>query len=135
MATRVPTATLSNGLRVANFSSPHPFTFSDGTVLDACSAERARELMLDHVESEFEKSKLINDEFSTWIDIKLEFKLSPAVDAEIGRLQQDETIDLIIVPLPVMAAIKSDHNFATKCRVVRVKDRVTKVIHHDRFCI
>lgn len=26
---------LSNGLRVANFSSPHPFTFEDGSVIPA----------------------------------------------------------------------------------------------------
>ena len=39
--------TLKNGLRVANFSSPHPFTFTDGTIIPAVEDEKARNLMLE----------------------------------------------------------------------------------------
>ena len=40
ITTQAPTAILSNGVGVANFSSPHPFNFTDGTVLDRCDSER-----------------------------------------------------------------------------------------------
>ena len=36
----MPTATLSNGLIVGNFSSGHSFTFTDGTMLAACEKDR-----------------------------------------------------------------------------------------------
>lgn len=36
----MPIVTLSNGIRVGNFSSNHPFEFEDGTILPACKSDR-----------------------------------------------------------------------------------------------
>ena len=47
-----PIVTLSNGLRVANFNSPHAFEFEDGTILSAVSNEIAEETKLDNEDVE-----------------------------------------------------------------------------------
>lgn len=125
-----PTATLANGITVANFSSPHPFTFDDGTVLPACSADHAREMMLNANEKFFEGIKGSQD-------VSLTFELNPTIVAHLNLLQHNQEIDVIIVPLPVLTAIKSAYMCSTwsKCRVVRVADRVTKTLHSGKFCI
>jgi hypothetical protein len=43
---------LSNGKRVANFSSPHEFKFVDGTILPAVSNEDAEKYKVDFIETE-----------------------------------------------------------------------------------
>lgn len=123
----VPVVTLKNGLRVANFSSPHPFTFDDGTVLPACSTERARSLMLEADELSTSQEK--------WTDIELSFVMSTTVGLAIDELQDDPDIDIILVPLPVMEALKNDGGGIGKCRVCRMADRITKVVCSDKFCI
>ena len=42
----MPITVLSNGIRVANFSSPHDFEFEDSSILKACSKERAEKLKI-----------------------------------------------------------------------------------------
>jgi hypothetical protein len=123
----VPVVTLSNGLRVANFSSPHAFTFVDGSVLPACSKERALRLMLDAHEHEEPGIKGTTD-------IVLEWAMSLAVKQELAALQARSDIDVIIVPLPVMTVMKDGKMPIGKCRVIRVADRVSKAVHVDRFC-
>lgn len=123
-----PIVTLSTGLRVANFSSPHEFVFTDGSVLPKCDAGRARALMLHSTEVEY------TDPLLPFTSIRLEFHLSPAVADEFLSMQNNPEIDIILVPLPVMMALKQDLCSLHKARVCRVADRVTKVIHHDRFC-
>ncbi len=45
-----------------------------------------------------------------------------------------EDIDVVLVPFPVMTALKDAGISIGKARVIRVADRVTKMIHIDRFC-
>lgn len=123
----VPKVSLSNGLRVANFSSPHAFTFEDGSVLEACAPERAKALMLESVETEVQNP-------GGWVDISLEWKLSDEVSDALIELEQDDEVDIFLVPFPVMTALKEAGRDVGKARVIRVKDRVTKEIHIDRFC-
>lgn len=118
--------TLTNGLRIMNFSSPHPFTFTDGTVLPAVDADTARALMLDFVEVEH-----IN---SGWTDVQLIFKLNAAVQAAINKAQASD-VDVVLVPLPVLSAVKAAGLPIGKLRVCRVADRVAKTICIDKFCI
>jgi hypothetical protein len=133
----MPTITLKNGLRVANFSSPHSFKFTTGEVLPACSAERATALMLTAVEKETVQDK--------WTDIHLEFQMSDNVAKELDRVDGFEVksdLDVILVPLPVRQAIgwfckiypERARGVWMKTRCIRVADRVTKQIHPDRFC-
>jgi len=122
-----PVITLSNGLRVANMSSPHPFNFTTGEVLPACSPEEANRLKLESVEVETPGIK-------GTIDISLRWRLSPAVAEHLAALEADPGVDVVLVPFPVMTALKEAGCPIGKCRVIRSADRVTKAIYPDRFC-
>ena len=122
----IPVVTLQNGIRVANFSSPHAFNFDDGTILPACSPERAKSLMLESTEREILRGR--------WTDIELEFSLSDSVRQAVKELELRTDIDIILVPLPVLQALEKAECYTQKCRVVRVADRVNKTIYSDKFC-
>ena len=124
----MPTATLSNGLVVANFSSPHQFNFEDGTILGACSPNRAKALMLESSEKETYNA-------GGWTDIQLQFKMSKVIMEAIVNSRCAMGIDIILVPFPVMEALKLENLPVGKMRVIRVKNRVTKEIFCDRFCV
>ena len=66
--------TLSNGKKVANFSSPHPFTFTDGSVIPAVSKEESERLKVTFIENEH------SDESG---DMSLRFELSRDVMFEM----------------------------------------------------
>lgn len=72
----MPWVWLSNGLIVANFSSPHSFRFTSGELLPACEEDRARGLMLDVTEVETPNPR-------GWTDIELRFELSDVVRGAI----------------------------------------------------
>jgi hypothetical protein len=133
----VPVVTLSNGVRVANFSSPHTFKFVDGTVLPACTPVRAQRLRLEAVETKLSHAKL------PVTDVLLDWRLTGQVMTALGELERREDVDIILVPFPVMTAYKTylfeqfghdDVPNVGKMRVIRVADRVSKEIHIDRFC-
>ena len=136
-----PVVTLSNGLRVANFSSPHSFKFTDGTVLPACTATRAQTLMLEAEELTL-KTYITQTNVSSngmhvhvpITDILLSWKMSDVVAEALVALQANADVDVVLVPLPVMTALKEYGHEPGKARVIRVADRVTKEIHIDRFC-
>ncbi len=128
--------TLSNGLRVANFSSPHPFTFTDGTVVPPVEDDLARRLMLDVGET------IQSERNRKFKSVKLEWGLSERVADEIDywfTFFAMKKVDVVIVPLPVMTALHSIWNeksiLKSPFRVIRVADRITKAIHTDTFCI
>ena len=121
-----PVVTLRNGLRLANFSSPHSFTFDDGTELPPCSPERAERLVLRACERETDRGK--------WKDIALGFTMTPVVMDELTRLEKSD-VDIILVPYPVMTALRECEVSLTKVRCVRMVDRVRKIASCDRFCI
>lgn len=123
-----PVITLTNGIRIANFSSYHPFTFTDGSVLPGCDPSRTRALMLESTEREYP------DPILPFTSIRLEFHLSPAVADEFLAMQNNPNIDIILVPLSVMEALKQDLVSLHKARCIRMADRVLKIAHHDRFC-
>ena len=131
---KMPIVTTKEGLRVGNFSSPHPFVFDDGTELPGCSPERARALMLDQVEVETRTSW-------EWTDIELRFEMSQSVLEALQEAQESKEVDVVIVPLPVMQAIKEmpgmtlDKLAGMPFRVCRVKDRVEKTIWSNKFCL
>jgi len=125
----VPIITLTNGLRVANFSSPHPFQFNDGSVLPACPPERAKELMLNAIEQEVPHPTVAGI-----TDIWLDWELPANMRDELAKLNAREDIDVLLIPFPVMTAIKNADLPIGKCRVIRVADRISKEIYIDRFC-
>jgi len=138
----LPSVVLSNGLRVANYSSPHPFTFTDGSVLPACSSARAKMTLLDASERELPRE--ING--IKIIDVVIDWKLTWFLEEEVDKItyaqyQQGFPWDIILVPLPFMVAVKKyiDRSFKDAglppFRVIRVADRITKEIHIDKFCV
>lgn len=132
MNTNPTIVTLSNGKRVANFSSPHPFEFEDGNVLPAHSPESANQLKVEFIE------KLINDDG----DVLLTFELSPAVNDEMTRwmtLYREGQVDVVFCPLPMITAIKgnwsTDWLYDTPFRAVRIEDRINKKVSIWKQCL
>jgi hypothetical protein len=132
----MPIITLTTGLRVANFSSPHEFRFTDGSVLPACEPARANLGKLNDVE--------VTEDRGRWVDIDLDFQMSDACLAmllEAEKLWRAGEVDVVIVPFPVLNALKASPVFDTAdsyghpFRTIRSADRVTKTNHHDRFCV
>jgi hypothetical protein len=149
----LPSVKLSNGLVVANYSSPHPFTFVDGSVLPACSKERAtltKLIVVEDVQTSFYKDpmqpkyestgKLIRVEH-----VKLNWQLTWFSKAEIDmfvKLQQYEHLPwhIVLVTLPFMTACKEYMGHAFKddivpFRVIHVADKITKEVHINKFYV
>ena len=132
MGINFPVVTMTNGLRIGNFSSPHPFTFDDGTVLPACSAERANLSKLDTVEIEKVGPS------GKWTDIEISFKLNDGIRAEIAAAQkaaEEGLVDVVLIPFPVLQAMREAGVPVGALRVMRNGDRVTKIVSSSRFCI
>lgn len=128
--TAAPRITLANGLRIVNFSSPHPFNFETGEVLEACQDDRALALSMTAHEVVTQKT---TSNGILWEEIHLSFQMTPETQEEIERLNADESIDVILAPLPVVQTAKA-LGIQGKLRTVRAKDRITKTIYADRFC-
>lgn len=126
-----PVVTLSNGLKVANFSSPHPFNFVDGAVCPACEGDRVKAGSLDRVDQESPFPGLPGV-----TAVVPKFALNDALREELRRLQADSAVDVVLVPFPVLEAIREDgiYNEITKAATICVADRTTKAIFTDRFC-
>ena len=127
--------TLKNGLRVVNFSSPHDFTFDDGTVLKAVN------------ERESERMKIIFKEKKTenprgWTDIQLSFELTSQVEANVGgwlNAYENDLLDVVVCPLPMITALteKYGNEWMEKSpfRSIRMEDRIKKLVSSTKFCL
>ena len=129
MNTNCPVITLDNGLSIANWSSPHPFTFTTGEVLPACDPDRVKSMSLDIKETVFPAP------IGLYSDIEIDTSIPTVVRDDLRKLQHNESIDIILIPFMVLDAIKKAGMHRGKCRVIRVADRVTKEIYPDKFCI
>lgn len=145
----LPIVTLSNGLRIGNFSSPHTFEFEDGSILQACSNQRAEYLKIDFIErkipQEINNKVVINN-------IELTFKLTENVIEKVRKImfeyRRNLEVDLILIPLPMLTALKesdfiyyveNDNNIKniidTPFRVIKMKSRLDKKVRIDDFCV
>lgn len=126
-----PSLQLTNGVRVVNFSSPHEFNFASGEILAACDPDRARDLAMTRTEEARPWPGLLGISA-----IVPRFQLSTAVVEELEKLQQDAAVDVILVPFPLLEAIRAEGMYEryTKAATICLADRVTKAIHTDRFC-
>lgn len=124
----LPIITLSNGLRVANFNSAHPFNFEDGTVLEAVPESVCKNTMLDSEDVETFNGK--------YIEVEKKFIAS---DSFIARLEYvlkfKDWFDVCLVPLPALNIINEikwikNHKF----RTIYVTDRITKAVSISKFC-
>jgi hypothetical protein len=129
--------TLTNGVRVANFSSPHTFTFEDDTVLPAYDdADFVNSLKLDVNERTMLAGLKNGNQYKS---IKIAFRLTDPVITRLHEFQMmymQGEIDIVIVPLPVQQLIPSLYLInQTPFRTVRMVDRVNKIASIDTFCI
>jgi hypothetical protein len=128
-----PVATLSNGLRIANFSSGHAFAFTDGTVLEPCTDSRVRTLALrrDDVEERSLCGRFFN--------VQCVFILSDEVKEALDELENDDTVDVVLCPLPVITACHDAGRALGKARTIIRANRETTsgpgLIRIDRFGI
>lgn len=129
--------TLENDMRVANFSSPHSFKFTDGNELPPVDDETANDLMLTAHETRHTDRKRARVK-----TISLFFELPENVKDEIDywyTLWAMKKVDIVIVPLPVMQCLReiwTEKTIITSpFRVVRMADRINHIIHSDTFCI
>lgn len=123
--------TLSNGKKVGNFSSPHPFTFEDGSVLPAIEDSRSEELSVEFIEHELPQG-----------DIELSFNLTPKVNEEVIEwctLCAKQEVDIVFCPLPMITALKEVHGkvwlLSSPFRAVRMTDRISKLVSIHKQCV
>lgn len=126
------TITLSNGVRVANFSSPHSFNFEDGNILPACDPERVKVGSLEKSEEENPFPGL--EDVVTAVIPK--FLLTQVIRDSLHELHTDAGVDVVLIPFPVLNCLRESGELAHfyKCATISVKDRQTKEIFIDRFC-
>jgi|TARA_R110000782_G_scaffold266360_3_gene360752 hypothetical protein len=127
--------TLKNGTKVANFSSPHIFTFEDGSKLQKCDIREASLFKVNF------REKVVKD-IRDIAGIEMDFMLSKALLSRMNMWEQlynDKKVDIVFCSLPLLTAIKKivDVSELRKMpfRGVRTKDRTKKVILTDRFVI
>lgn len=133
--TEAPAITLTNRLRVANFSSPHPFHFEDGVVLEACDEARSRALSMERADMEVPwPVDLVNVLGPVWA-VRPVFGLTELVLEELNKLQEAWDVEVILVPFPMLQALqlaKLDDRY-NKAATIIVADRIKKTIKIDRF--
>jgi hypothetical protein len=122
---------LKNGKRIANFSSPHTFTFDDGTVLGAVSDEIAQ-----HFKTTIDEKN--HDDGSG--DIELTITLSESVKEEMAYwMEHRAEVDVVFCPLMIVSAIKEEYGMEylkkSPFRTTRLVDRVTKVNSSEKQCL
>ena len=127
-----PKVTLSNGLCVVNFSSPHDFAFEDGNVLAACDPSITRALSLQRTEDI--DIRICNGVEVEWVQIQ--FLITSDIMTALNYLQGDDSIDVVIIPFPVLDAIRNIGQLYLydKCGTIYTVDRVSKTISTTRFC-
>ena len=134
-----PVVTLTNNLRVANFSSPHPFNFEDGSILESCSPDRVKAGALNREDEERPWGMWDRDDI---VAVVPKFTLSDTVWGLIVELEQQKDVDIVLVPFPVLEALRNAKGIdgipylemVTKVGTICVKDRQTKEIYINRFC-
>jgi hypothetical protein len=123
--------TLSNGKKVGNFSSPHPFIFEDGSILPAVSFEEAERLKVEFIETHLSKG-----------DVMLDFEVSQDILDEMKkwmRLHATGQVDVVFCPLPMIHALKrrwdKDSLIYYPFRAIRIEDRIKKLVSIHKQCI
>ena len=136
-STRLKVTRLSNQLLVGNFSSPHAFTFDDGTVLDAVSDYDSMRLKVN-----FNEYLIDQHPFKPIKTIGLTFTLSEEVRWEMAtwvKMWEHKDVDIVLCPLPMIQVLNEVRNgndtFKSPFRAVRMKDRIQKTVSCDTFTI
>ena len=123
---------LKSGISVVNFGSPHSYTFDTGEVLNACSDDVAKTMMLDknhsgianviidtadtrlrvsipkdeieHWQGYVLQNNPAYDGCKMWLDVFINYQISSEIEDDITRLTEMDMVNIILVPYPVMNA-------------------------------
>lgn len=140
----MPTVKLTNGIIVGNFSSPHTFEFEDGTILPACSKERAEKLKMNFTENHVESPTKM------WKDIKPQIELTNEINEELNFITdwldnnwELNKVHVILIPLMMMSALKEETRSkycpsfinSLNLRVMKAVSRTDKRLRIDEFCV
>lgn len=138
-----PCVNLTNGLRVANFSSPHSFNFEDGTILPACDEERSKVLAMDRADDvEMTWPGPTYGVVGTILAVRPVFGLTYVVLKALADLQESWDVEVVLVPFPLLSALrdrgmldaaKDNWPAFTKVGTVIMTDRITKTAAIARF--
>lgn len=132
---------LKSGLRITNFSSPHSFVFDTGEVLQGVDEVTARTCLADVIETTVKGDPQWSPNESTgFINILLHYIMSDSLRESIAEFQrqfEQHEIDVVLVSLPTMMAMKEDGYdiLRSPFRVCRLEDRVKKTISSTKFCL
>ena len=96
----LPIATLSNGLRVANFCSPHIFEFEDGSVLGQSDQEWA-----DRVRANIEDIVVEERHGVNLIGVSITCSGAAMLELKSLAMNGTEDFDLLILPLMMCQAL------------------------------
>ena len=136
---RFKTVRLSNQLIVGNFSSPHPFTFDDGSVLDAVNDYDSERLKVTFIETIVQERvepvhKTVSLDFSLTADVLEEMEIWT-------KMWKHNDVDIVLCALPMIQALQKNivnddyHILDSPFRAVRLKDRIKKLASIDTFSI
>jgi hypothetical protein len=126
-----PTVTLSNGLKIANFSSLHPFAFETGEVLAGCTPEHSRQAMLKMNEYEWESPE------QEWTDVIYSFTFTQELHELLVEAHKLD-VDIVLVPLAILNAVKENGEYLRRYNKIRGcigSERVMQAISSTRFAI
>jgi len=129
---KYPLIKLNSGITVVNFGSPHSYTFDTGEVLNACSDDVAKTMMLDknhsgianviidtadsrlnvavpkdqieHWQGYVLQNHPAYDGCKMWLDVFINYQISSDIEDDITRLAEMDIVNIILVPYPVMNA-------------------------------
>ena len=96
----LPIVTLSNGLRVANFCSPHIFEFEDGSVLGQRSKEWA-----DRVRANIEDTVIEERHGINLIGVSITCSGAAMLELKSLAMSGTDDFDLLILPLMMCQAL------------------------------
>lgn len=107
------------------------------------SNEEAERLKVEFVESLTDYPVFRNNTCGFYLkNIELDFKLTYAIREEIKEwkkiietVSQSGLVDLVIVPLPMLQAMKNEREPLSCFRCIRMVSRLDKRVCIDRFCI
>jgi|TARA_R110001592_G_scaffold20489_4_gene83040 hypothetical protein len=132
---------LKNGTKVANFSSPHPMTFDDGSRIEKCDIKESG-LFKVHF-----REKVVKD-IRDIAGIEMDFMLSKPLMSRMNMWEQlfnEKKVDIVLCSLPLLTALKKvlDVSELRKMpfRGIRTNSRTNqskstgKMLLSDRFVI
>ena len=135
-----PAITLKNGIRVANFSSPHEFNFEDLSVLPACANSRSTALNLARNDREVPWDGPRSPSWPAFergviLAVTPGFATTPEIVTELEELEGHWDVDIVLVPFPVLQSLRDEKILEKfkKVATVITADRITKAASTTKF--